>query len=108
VLQARTIARAVAEESYLEADLTLGLPIRYSMGFMLGSRLASLYGLDTPRAFGHLGFTNVMMYADPERDVAVAIMTSGKPMLSLGLLHTFLIPQVIARRCPRDGGRGRR
>ena len=108
IFEARTIARAVAEESYLEADLTLGLPIRYSMGFMLGSRVASLYGLDTPRAFGHLGFTNVMMYADPERDIAVAILSSGKPALSFGLLHTFWLPQVIARRCPRDGGGGRR
>jgi CubicO group peptidase (beta-lactamase class C family) len=99
VFQARTINRAIAEDSYLEADLTLGLPIRYSMGFMLGSRLASLYGLDTPRAFGHLGFTNVMMYADPQRDIAVGIMTSGKPALSPGLWRTLLLPQIIARRC---------
>jgi CubicO group peptidase (beta-lactamase class C family) len=99
VFQARTINRAIAEDSYLEADLTLGLPIRYSMGFMLGSRLASLYGLDTPRAFGHLGFTNVMMYADPQREIAVGIMTSGKPALSPGLWRTLLLPQVIARRC---------
>jgi CubicO group peptidase (beta-lactamase class C family) len=99
VFEARTIVRAVAEDSYLEADLTLGLPIRYSMGFMLGGRIASLYGLDTPRAFGHLGFTNVMMWADPQRDLAVAVMTSGKPVLSPGLLRTFWLPQVIARRC---------
>jgi CubicO group peptidase (beta-lactamase class C family) len=105
VFGARTIVRAVAESSYLEVDLTLGLPIRYSMGFMLGSRLASLYGLETARAFGHLGFTMVMMYADPERDIAVAIMTSGKPVFSIGLVHTLLLPQVIARRCPRDWGR---
>jgi CubicO group peptidase (beta-lactamase class C family) len=108
VFEKRTIGRAVAEDSYLEVDLTLGLPIRYSMGFMLGSRVASLYGLETPRAFGHLGFTNVMMYADPERDVAVAVMTSGKPVLSAGLWRTFWLPQVIARRCPRDWGAGRR
>jgi CubicO group peptidase (beta-lactamase class C family) len=107
IFEPRTCARAVAEDSYLEVDLTLGIPIRYSMGFMLGSRLASLYGLDTGRAFGHLGFTNVMMYADPERDIAVGIMTSGKPVFSPGLLHTFWLPQVIARRCPRDWGGGR-
>jgi CubicO group peptidase (beta-lactamase class C family) len=107
VFEQRTVSRAVAEDSYLEIDLTLGIPIRYSMGFMLGSRLASLYGLDTSRAFGHLGFTNVMMYADPERDIAVGIMTSGKPVFSPGLLHTFWLPQVIARRCPQDWGGGR-
>lgn len=99
VFEPRTIARAVAEASYLEADLTLGAPIRYSMGFMLGARLGSLYGLNTTRAFGHLGFTNVMMWADPRRDVAVCLMTSGKPALSPGVLHLLWVPQVIARRC---------
>jgi len=108
VFDPRTIARAIAEDSYLELDLTLGMPIRYSMGFMLGGRIASLYGLGTSRAFGHLGFTNVMMYADPQRDIAVGIMTSGKPALSPGLIHTLWLPQVIAHRCPRDWGRGRR
>jgi CubicO group peptidase (beta-lactamase class C family) len=107
VFEPRTVSRAIAEDSYLEIDLTLGMPIRYSMGFMLGARVASLYGLDTSKAFGHLGFTNVMMWADPERDLAVAVMTSGKPVLSLGLWRTFWLPQVIARRCPRDWGRGR-
>jgi CubicO group peptidase (beta-lactamase class C family) len=107
IFEPRTIARAVAEDSYLEFDLTLGLPFRYSMGFMLGARVASLYGLDTTRAFGHLGLTNVMMYADPERDIAVAVMTSGKPVLSAGLVPFLWLPQVIARRCPRDWGRGR-
>ncbi|MCA9677126.1 MAG: beta-lactamase family protein [Kofleriaceae bacterium] len=107
VLDARTVRRAVAEDSYLEVDLTLGLPIRYSMGFMLGARVGSLYGLGTSRAFGHLGFTNVIVYADPQRDIAVAIMTSGKPALSPGLVRTLWLPQVIARRCPRDWGQGR-
>ena len=103
IFEPRTITHAVAEASYLELDLTLGAPVRYSMGFMLGGRVASVYGLDTPRAFGHLGFTNVLVYADPDRDLAVALMTSGKPALSPGLARTMWIMQVIARRCPRDG-----
>ena len=36
----RTIRRATSEQSYLELDLTLGLPFRYGMGFMLGARVA--------------------------------------------------------------------
>jgi CubicO group peptidase (beta-lactamase class C family) len=103
VFERRTITRAIAETSYLEVDLTLGAPVRYSMGFMLGSRIASIYGLNTPQAFGHLGFTNVVVYADPSRDLAVALMTSGKPALSPGLAKTLWIMQTIARRCPRDG-----
>jgi CubicO group peptidase (beta-lactamase class C family) len=103
VFETRTIERAIAEQTYLEVDFTLGAPIRYSMGFMLGGRLASLYGLRTQRAFGHVGFTNVFVYADPSRDVAVALMTTGKPALSPGLARTLMIMQTIAHRMPRDG-----
>ncbi|MBA3392962.1 MAG: beta-lactamase family protein [Deltaproteobacteria bacterium] len=103
VFETRTIQRAIAEQTYFELDFTLGAPIRYSMGFMLGGRLASLYGLRTQRAFGHVGFTNVFVYADPSRDIAVSLMTTGKPALSPGLARTLLIMQTIAHRIPRDG-----
>ncbi|MDX2091624.1 MAG: serine hydrolase domain-containing protein [Kofleriaceae bacterium] len=103
VFETRTIERAVAEQTYFEVDLTLGAPIRYSMGFMLGGRIASLYGMRTQRAFGHVGFTNVFVYADPSRDLAVALMTTGKPAMSPGLARTLMIMQTIAHRVPRDG-----
>lgn len=103
VFETRTIERAIAEQTYLEVDLTMGVPIRYSMGFMLGARLASIYGLRTQRAFGHVGFTNVFVYADPSRDLAVAFMTSGKPALSPGIARTLLVLQTIAKHVPRDG-----
>ena len=103
VFETRTIERAIAEQSFLEIDLTMGAPVRYSMGFMLGGHFASLYGLRTQRAFGHVGFTNVFAYADPSRDIAVSLMTSGKPALSPGLTRTLMIMQTIAHRIPRDG-----
>lgn len=103
VFETRTIKRAIAEQTYFELDLTMGAPIRYSMGFILGARIASPYGLGTPRAFGHLGFTNVFVYADPTRDLAVALMTSGKPVLTPALARTLLIMQTIAAKMPRDG-----
>ncbi|MCW5805865.1 MAG: beta-lactamase family protein [Deltaproteobacteria bacterium] len=103
VFDARTIRRAIAEQTYFELDLTLGAPIRYSMGFMLGGHLASVFGVGTQRAFGHVGFTNVFAYADPSRDLAVALMTSGKPALSPGVARTLLVLQTIALRVPRDG-----
>lgn len=103
VFETRTIQRAIAEQTFFELDLTIGVPIRYSMGFMLGARVASLYGLNTPRAFGHVGFTNVFVYADPSRDLAVALMTSGKPALSPGVTRTLWIMQTIASKVPRDG-----
>ena len=103
VFEQRTIERAIAEQTFFEIDLTIGAPIRYSMGFMLGARLASLYGTGTPRVFGHVGFTNVFVYADPQRDIAVALMTSGKPALSPGVTRTLWLLQTIARKIPRDG-----
>jgi len=45
----------------------------------------------------------VFVYADPSRDLAVALMTSGKPVLSPGVARTLWILQTIARRVPRDG-----
>ncbi len=101
VLEARTVERARAEPSYLELDLTLGAPVRYGMGFILGARIASPYGLDTPRAFGHLGFTNVFVWADPDRDLAAALLTTGKPALAPAMARTWWLLTTIARRVPR-------
>jgi CubicO group peptidase (beta-lactamase class C family) len=99
VFEPRTIAQAIAEQGYL----ALGVPIRSGLGFLLGGRFASLFGPGTERAFGHVGLTNVFVHADPSRELAVALMTSGKPVLSPGVLRTLWILQTIAQRIPRDG-----
>jgi CubicO group peptidase (beta-lactamase class C family) len=101
VFDRRTIQRATVEQSFLEFDLTLGVPIRYGMGFILGGRWFSLYGPDTPHAFGHLGFTNIVTWADPERDVAAALLTSGKPVIYPQLLDLFDVLRQIGKACPR-------
>ena len=101
VLAPATLRRAVAEQSYLELDMTLLLPVRYGMGFMLGTDRFSLYGPRTPRAFGHLGFTYLIVYADPERDLSVAIMTTGKPFVTPSLWRVYQLLWTIAERCPR-------
>jgi CubicO group peptidase (beta-lactamase class C family) len=102
VFDRRTVRRAVAEQSYLEVDSFLGLPVRYGMGFMLGGEWFSLYGADTPRAFGHIGFTSVALWADPERDISVCVMTSGKPFITLGQVTWLKVARTIAKLCPRD------
>lgn len=108
VFQHRTILRAVAEQSWLEPDITLILPFRYSMGFMLGAEYMSLYGLHSRHAFGHLGLTNVLAWADPERDLSVALLTSGKPLIYPEMLTLIETIWRIAAACPRDGaGLGR-
>jgi CubicO group peptidase (beta-lactamase class C family) len=101
VFAPKTVARAVAEQTYGEFDRSLGLPIRYSLGFMLGARWLSLYGPGTEHAFGHLGFTNIITWADPERQVAAAVLTSGKPLLYPAVYDLIDIPRQIGRACPR-------
>lgn len=81
VFEPRTVKRAIAEQSYMEIDFTLVVPFRYSLGFMLGAEWFSLYGPYTNRAFGHIGFTNVFCWADPDRELAGALLTSGKPLI---------------------------
>ncbi len=105
IFEPRTVRRAVQEHSYLEADFTLVLPLRYAMGFMLGGNYLSLYGPDTPHAFGHLGFTNIISWADPDRQVAGTLMTSGKPIIypELYFLHDVMwyIDRVCTKTPPR-------
>jgi CubicO group peptidase (beta-lactamase class C family) len=95
VFDPRTIRRAVSEQSYLEFDRTLLMPIRYGLGFMLGGHWVSLYGPGTERAFGHLGFTNIVAWADPDRQVAAALLTSGKPLIHPGVYYFLEIPRRI-------------
>jgi CubicO group peptidase (beta-lactamase class C family) len=83
VLDPATIRHATGESAWLEVDFTLGLPIRYGLGFMLGSRGVSLFGSDNDHAYGHVGFSNIFSWADPERALSVALCASGKPVLSL-------------------------
>ncbi|MGH2869635.1 MAG: serine hydrolase domain-containing protein [Solirubrobacteraceae bacterium] len=91
VLAAKTIRAALREQSHLEVDLSLGWPTRFSYGFMLGSRVLSLYGRDTQHAFGHLGFTNMLTWADPQRALSCAVMTNGKPLLYPELSRFYLL-----------------
>ncbi|MDX2167584.1 MAG: serine hydrolase domain-containing protein [Deltaproteobacteria bacterium] len=99
VFEPRTIRRAVQEHSYLEFDLTLVLPLRYGMGFMLGGSTFSLYGPDTANAFGHLGFTNILAWADPDRQIAGTLMTSGKPLVYPELYYLHDLMWTIGTEC---------
>ena len=101
VLETRTVRRALAEQSWLELDLTLGVPLRYSLGFMLGAQRISLYGPDTEHAFGHLGFTNIIGWADPERALAGGLVTSGKPVLYPELVDLWMLMRTIGREAPK-------
>lgn len=101
IFDPRTLNRALTEQSYQEIDFTLGFPSRFSLGLMLGGRVLSLYGPDTEHAFGHLGFTNIVGWADPERAVSAAIITSGKPTLYPELPVFWNVMRTIGRACPK-------
>ena len=101
IFEPSTIRRAITEHSYLELDLSLGFPLRYSLGFMLGARWLSLYGPDTEMAFGHLGFTNMLGWADPERAISGALLTSGKPILYAELTDLYAVMRVIGAQAPK-------
>jgi CubicO group peptidase (beta-lactamase class C family) len=105
VFSPRTVRRALTESSYLELDLTLAAPVRYGLGLMLGGDVLSLFGPGTPSAFGHLGFINVLGWADPEREISVALLTSGKPFLGTHLVPLVQVLRTIAREVPRSGVR---
>jgi CubicO group peptidase (beta-lactamase class C family) len=74
--------------------------MRYSAGFMLGGSPVGMYGPDTHYAYGHLGLSNVMCWADPARDISVAILNTGKPVLSNHIVALFRLMASISRGCP--------
>ncbi|WP_372764759.1 serine hydrolase domain-containing protein [Litorivivens sp.] len=93
VLDPVTVLRGTREVGGARLDKSLMLPMRYSAGMMLGGKPAGLYGVDTHHAFGHLGFSNILCWADPQRDLAVSLVSSGKPVISshiVPLLFTVL------------------
>jgi CubicO group peptidase (beta-lactamase class C family) len=104
VLEPDTIRHALTEQSHLEVDLSLGFPTRFSYGLMLGAQRVSLYGPDTQHAFGHLGFTNILAWADPERALACAVITSGKPTVYPEMPRFFNLPRRIGREAPKVEG----
>ncbi len=79
---AAILRRAVeADRDGIDLDRRILLPLQYSAGFMLGTDTISLYGWNHPRAFGHLGLANSFTWADPDRELVVALLTTGKAVL---------------------------
>jgi len=101
VMRPETIRHALTEQSHLEFDLSLGFPTRFSYGLMLGAARISLYGADTQHAFGHLGFTNILAWADPERALSAAVINNGKPIVYPELPRFLGLMQRITSEAPK-------
>ncbi|MGU3503268.1 lipase LipE [Mycobacterium sp. C31M] len=80
ILKPETLHAAATEARRLRPDLATGLmPMRWGTGYMLGSKRFGPFGRDAPGAFGHTGLTDIAMWADPQRALSVAVISSGKP-----------------------------
>lgn len=80
VMSPETMRGAAAECRRLRPDFAIGLmPARWGTGFILGTKRFGPFGRGATAAFGHLGLTNIAVWADPERDMAAGVISSGKP-----------------------------
>src|SRR5262249_4389780 len=101
VFAPRTLPGAMAEPTYLEIDFPLHRPGPYGVCFVVSAGVGRRYGPVTRHAFGQLGFTNVLCWADPERDLAAAVLTSGKPLVYTGLWWLWQMLAEIGRTCAK-------
>ena len=80
VLEQETLRRAVTPATRMRPDVSTGLnPMQWGVGFMLGGNRFGPFGRNTSTAFGHMGLITVAGWADPQRGLAAALVTSGKP-----------------------------
>ncbi len=80
MLQPETLRAATRQCRRLRPDLAMGLmPLRWGTGYMLGSDRFGPFGRNAPAAFGHTGLVDIAVWADPSRDLAAAVVSSGKP-----------------------------
>ena len=95
------VHRATWETSPHRLDNVLKVPLRYSPGMMLGGSPVGLFGPETNQAFGHLGLVNIFVWADPERDLSAALLTTGKPLIAHNLPKLARLLYEINHRLPR-------
>lgn len=102
ILRPGTVATAVAPAGRLVIDGSFPAPIRFTAGFMLGEPGVSLFGLQAPTAYGHLGFTNILLWADPEREMSAAFCTTGKSVHPVALAAFANVIGTISAGIPRS------
>ncbi len=101
ILRPETIQRATMEVGPHQFDRTVGMPLRFSQGFMLGGEPFGLYGAKSHHAYGHVGLVNNITWADPERQITVALLVSGIPLLAGNLGALMRVISRIGTACPR-------
>lgn len=107
VFKPETVRLAVAPAAKMWFDGTMVVPMRYSAGLMLGASPVGMWGPYSEAAFGHVGFMNILCWADPSRNISVSLQTTGKTLIGthLGPLARFLF--TVGRRCRMTSDPGR-
>jgi len=101
LFKAETIAEAVRPYGHITFDRTLFLPIRFSAGMMLGEWPAGVFGPDCANAYGHLGFLTILAWADPDRDISVGFVNSGKTIAAPAIWSCAKLVYAINSGCQR-------
>lgn len=101
VFKPLTVHHAIMEAGKPEIDRTIMIPMRYGAGMILGGKLIGMYGPFTQKAYGHLGFSNIFCWADPERDIAVSLLTTGKALLGTHLVPLARLLARISKHCKK-------
>ena len=99
ILQPETVIRAVHPYGEFTFDRTMMIPMRYSAGLMLGANPVGMWGRNTENAYGHIGLINKMCWADPDRDIAVSILTTGLALVSHHIPYLMKLMHVINKEC---------
>ncbi|MDU6055407.1 MAG: serine hydrolase, partial [Acinetobacter junii] len=101
IMSPQTVFRSTLPTSGVSLDRTLLAPMRYALGPMLGSNPIGLFGPMTGQAFGHIGFSNILCWADPERDISVSLLTTGKSVVGTHLPALAKTLYQISTNCPK-------
>lgn len=106
VFKPETVAEIVRPVGKRQFDGMLVIPVRFSAGMMLGDGPVGLFGPGSRRAFGHIGFLNIVCWAEPTREISVAILNNGKTIAPSSLTRLARVINAICKACvPRDEAR---
>lgn len=108
IISPETVFRATLPTSNTTIDRSLLAPMRYALGPMLGSNPIGIFGPNSGQAFGHLGFSNILCWADPERDISVSILNTGKSVVGTHLPALANVLYQISKQCPKVAKQQRR
>lgn len=100
ILSPESVERATAVQVEVKRDRSLGIPMRWALGFHLGGNRVDLFGYHTnPRAFGHAGHGSSVGWADPDLGLAVGIVTNGIREAAGHALRAAALSDAIRKAC---------